>query len=439
METDVYGTLSPLGCGGRMSSLVTRLSWAGAAVSFSSLVAGTAVLSLHLLDTSSTSLTENLQRELREKLQKLNQTELLDLTMNLDEIFYSCYGIFLSLALLWATYFSILIRENRRKNKENVVKLLRLACYFNAIGRIILSPRYALVYLAELVDIDEETSPEEFGILFLTGATIIIIPLDVIFACLVIYNMNKRRLIKIYIIYVMIVFLLRTAIYILYIVFEFEDNVWSYAIPLSCHVFFFAFAYAFLVLHYSFLQQSPYHSRPRENIEIQKIRQSPSAAAAYENQDTTDRSPGPPPRPPKPAVSQGQFKSGGNVGTTVRNFKPPAPPPSDLDDPSRGVAEEWVSGQRRLLERQARVLGRLEEGGQTFSAFIHHGQLHLYLGDTPREIIQLKDGTRVTSENTILLSTKSGGTRKFRFVDKNIHSWNLSFDEAFSATEEDYV
>ena len=123
----------------------------------------------------------------------------------------------------------------------------------------------------------------------------------------------------------------------------------------------------------------------------------------------------------------------------MRNFKPPAPPPSDLFDPSRGVAEEWVSGQRRLLERQARVLGRLEEGGQTFSAFIHHGQLHLYLGDTPREIIQLKDGTRVTSENTILLSTKSGGTRKFRFVDKNIHSWNLSFDEAFSATEEDYV
>lgn len=247
VDMEVSGRLSGFCCGGggKISTLVRWISWLGFLASLSLLLAGSVILLFKFLGHADGIVEMTVVSPIEKKLKKLdnwnwktlNSTKIIEyVRREKDSLFYGASGIFLVLALLSGTYF-ISLRES-----EKVRTLIRIACYLSAISRIVLSPRYAILIIFDL------DSSSDYGKWFLIGIKFML--LDIIFPSMVLCKMNKEKIIKAFLYYIISVFVLRL---IIYIILSLEPQGSFYIFPIITHIISFALSFSFFVVQHSFL------------------------------------------------------------------------------------------------------------------------------------------------------------------------------------------
>ena len=391
------------------------VAWIGLMFSFTVLLTSFVVLLLVNIEaTQSFSIPRWIDGKLKSFLDKLKSVGILESFVTVLEdhrqiLISLSLSIILTYGVYWLIVFFMLIKKISANAKKEVEKIIKFACFSIAINRMLFCLRYAVVYGADFLDKlnarknEQDLSPSLIVTLLLLGMASIIIFLDLIFSSLVISGLrnNKKFLIKVFLIYTVVVFLLRLSKYILLWIINNEGGVADllWICTIASHVFFFSFSYSFFKIHHRFLVEN-------------------SRKEKEDNQDQDQEN------------YIGFYQSMMNAYVEVD---------SDYEDDDIPIVP--IGTGAKILNIHASVTGWLKVSGQRRWGLVYDGALYLYKTEEDpqpertvdltrsRREISSKDKTKIRLETgsetldlTILVDDKNK-------IDKKIDKWNKCLEQ----------
>ena len=316
-------------------------------------------------------------------------------TINTEEnkkaLFYGLDAVYIIISILVLIYFILLVMKILTKDQDGVTSLIKFASIVCAVCRILFCLQYGINVILFFGEF-KKNDPLLFW--FFMGIYAIIAILDVIMGSLVIQGVRKNKigLVKLFIIYMIGMFVLRLGLCCVFI-FAYENNV----IDLLVHILTFSGSYSFFVLYYTWMvhDHDSLHDQTDEDVE--------------EGDDDCD-------------TSSIIYSSIRGQGESVRL-------------PRISIRGEGAP----ILNIHASVTSWLKVAGSRHWALIFEGTLYMY--NTQHDLfpvrkLKLNGNTRTTRKAHIYLQVNSEKLKLLVLVDeehkidKKMREWNEALDQA---------